>query len=226
MATAFDELTEFNQELVEHYTRVFKKNGIEGLTMVVERDISAWKDKIRFTEFDKWLANEKASRKKKFIFIRTHTNNDVRNECRSKKKTRTQMLETDILDSTRNDCGSQLQAVTRKADIFLIDNHCRDMYGFPSLKKKLIDATDDIVREVIAMSFDAVTKDVMDGKMEILQNRVWKISSLTALAPRLGNTDIGILLDEEASSNEVQSVRTFLEPGSWDTDSDTDEFLK
>lgn len=90
----------------------------------------------RFFEVDTWLVKELAKRGKKFVFVRTKVDLDVKNNRRSHPRSHSEeAVVKNILASTREHLNHTGQT---SAELFLIDSYARHKYDFTLLSDKLL----------------------------------------------------------------------------------------
>lgn len=155
----------------------------------------------RFTKNDLELAKKIGSIKKKFFLIRTKIDENVRAEKRKKS-----FNEEAMLQKIRSDCSENLgDLLSDVRDIFLISNHERDKWDFARLLQAILNALPTYQRETLVLSLgNAVTKDILQKKVQVLRGRIWTVASLSAAAacfpiPSLHvAVDIGLILNEFA----------------------------
>ena len=155
----------------------------------------------RFTKHGLELAKKIRSSKKKFFLIRTKIDENVRAEKRKKS-----FNEEAMLQKIRSDCSENLgDLLSDVRDIFLISNHERDKWDFARLLQAVLNALPTYQRETLVLSLgNAVTKDILQKKVQVLRGRIWTVASLSAAAacfpiPSLNiAVDIGLILNEFA----------------------------
>lgn len=104
----------------------------------------------RFFETDAWLVNEISRRGKKFVFVRTKVDVDVRNDKKAHPRTNSQeAVLSEILTSTKEHLKSIGQS---SAELFLIDSYKREKYDFERLGKKLLCEMPELKSSVMTKS--------------------------------------------------------------------------
>ena len=90
----------------------------------------------RFMETDTWLVNEISKRGKKFVFVRTKIDLDVRNNKRAHPRTHS---EGAVVDKIRESTLEHLDHTRQTgAELFLIDSYATNKYDFKRLTDKLL----------------------------------------------------------------------------------------
>jgi len=90
----------------------------------------------RFFETDSWLVNEISKRGKKFVFVRTKVDVDVRSNRRAHPRSHDEeQVVKQILTSTKEHLSHTRQDC---ADVFLIDSYATHKYHFKLLADKLL----------------------------------------------------------------------------------------
>ena len=155
--------------------------------------------KDRFTENDKKLAQKIRSMNKRFFFIRTKIDGNVRDEKKSKKLS---FNEDAMLTEIRSDCLVNLDGLLRKEDIFLISNHHVHKWDFERLSQAILDALPMYQQESLTFGIRRLSTAMVQRKVKILKDRMWKVASVSAafgLAPFPGLSifvDIGLIQHE------------------------------
>jgi len=90
----------------------------------------------RFFETDTWLVEEISKRGKKFVFVRTKVDLDVRNNRRAHPRTHSEQA---VLAKIRESTTEHLNHTRQTgAELFLIDSYATDKYDFKLLTEKLL----------------------------------------------------------------------------------------
>ena len=90
----------------------------------------------RFTETDMWLVNEISKRGKKFVFVRTKVDVDVRSDRKAHPRSHSEeAVVGEILRSTKEHLSHTRHA---NSDVFLIDSYATHKYDFRVLTEKLL----------------------------------------------------------------------------------------
>jgi len=90
--------------------------------------------KSRFTENDQWIACAIAGVNKKFFFVRTNIYTDIKNNKRDFPQAHNPAK---VLASIRHNIRAELGGMCRKKEMFLIDNHKRNLYDFNRLEEAI-----------------------------------------------------------------------------------------
>ena len=135
----------------------------------------------RFTENDFKLAKKVRSIEKKFFFIRTKIDNDVRSEKRKRS-----FNEKALLEKIRRDCAENLNnLLSNEQDIFLISNHHPSKWDFDRLNKALLGALKILQRESLTLSLGVLTSlstEMLKKKVQVLKGRIWMVAGISAAA--------------------------------------------
>ena len=135
----------------------------------------------RFTENDFKLAKKVRSIEKKFFFIRTKIDNDVRSEKRKRS-----FNEKALLEQIRRDCAENLNnLLSNEQDIFLISNHHPSKWDFDRLNKALLGALKILQRESLTLSLGVLTSlstEMLKKKVQVLKGRIWMVAGIPAAA--------------------------------------------
>jgi len=160
-----------------------------------------------FHEDDAWLATELNKRNKPFFFVRTHIDENVRND---KRDTGERHNENQVVAKIRAYMEGQLRQVGAEYDpasppdvrVFLIANNQVSKYDYPRLFKQFIENFPVVKREALLLTMRTQTKAMVDMKVECLRQSIWKaaaISAAVATIPIPGTSfvaDAAILLHE------------------------------
>jgi len=135
----------------------------------------------RFTENDLKLAKKVRSIKKKFFFIRTKIDENVRAEMRKRS-----FNEDAMLRKIRRNCVENLgDLLSNGEDMFLISNHFPAKWDFARLTKAILDALTKYQQESLILSLGNVltrSYDLFQRKVEVLRGRIWMVASASAAA--------------------------------------------
>ena len=137
----------------------------------------------RFTENDLKLAKKVRSIKKKFFFIRTKIDENVRAEQTGKRS----FNEDAMLREIRRNCVENLgDLLSNGEDVFLISNHFPAKWDFARLTKAILDALTKYQQESLILSLGNVltrsSNDLFQRKVEVLRGRIWMVASASAAA--------------------------------------------
>ncbi|XP_067386177.1 interferon-inducible GTPase 5-like [Emydura macquarii macquarii] len=144
------------------------------------------------------LAREIERMGKKFYFVRSKVDEDLRNEKRDHPKT---FSEERVLQRLRMDCREHLQKAGRSnPQIFLVSNCDFTKYDAPGLVEALQNDLPSLQRLAFLLSLPNLSAEIIQKKKAALQKLIWLISLVSALVnvipvPQLSlDCDIGILL--------------------------------
>ena len=135
----------------------------------------------RFTENDLKLAEKIRSVEKKFFFIRTKIDDNVRAEKRKRN-----FDEESMLNKIRRDCSKNLvDLVEDIREIFLISNHETDKWDFVRLTEAIIDVLPVRQRESLTLSLGIVkslSTKILGRKIEVLKSRMWMVATMASFS--------------------------------------------
>nr|XP_023969055.2 uncharacterized protein LOC101948288 [Chrysemys picta bellii] len=144
------------------------------------------------------LAREIERMGKRFYFVRSKVDEDLRNEERDHPRTFSQ---ESVLQRLRMDCRKHLQnARMCNPEIFLLSSCEFTKYDAPGLVKTLQDDIQGLQRLAFLLSLPNLSAEIIEEKKAALKKRIWLISLASALVnvvpiPRLSVAcDISILL--------------------------------
>ena len=164
----------------------------------------------RFTTNDLELAKKVRSIDKKFFFIRTKIDENVRAE--SRKRSFDEKL---MLAKIRCNCRESLgDLLTDEQDIFLISNHKPENWEFARLTQAILDALTRYQRESMTLSLGKVitrsSNEIFQRKVDVLRGRIWKIASLSGAAAAVPVPGLACAVDSALILNELSLYRTQL----------------
>ena len=150
----------------------------------------------RFTENDLWLAKMVRSKGKKFFFVRTKIDQDMRNCKRSKPSS---FDEIAVLKKISNDIIKHINEVEQQrfasSEVFLISNWDQEKWDFPRLCEQLILNLPQLKREAMALSLDTFSKEMVIEKKAILESRIWKVATISAAGAVIPFPGVSLTLD-------------------------------
>ncbi|XP_038631245.1 interferon-inducible GTPase 5-like [Scyliorhinus canicula] len=130
----------------------------------------------RFRENDVKLAKEIKRLGKKFYFVRTKIDNDIRALKLEGRKFNTK----EELDKVRDYCVSNLEkAGISTSAIFLISNFKINKFDFPALKEAFENDLDDIKKHVFLLSLQNTTMEIIEKKRNELKKQIWMLAILS-----------------------------------------------
>ena len=166
--------------------------------------------KDRFTECDKQLAQKIRLTNKRFFFIRSKIDVDVEAEKRSKRS----FNEAAMLKEIHSYCSENLHGLLEKEeDVFFISCHYPAKWDFARLTQAILHALPNHQRESLTLSLSILTSlstDVLKKKVEILQERMWKVASASAAVTVVPIPPLPIAIDLVVIRNEISFYRSQL----------------
>ena len=166
----------------------------------------------RFRENDIKLAEKISSIDKKFFFIRTKIDENVRAEKRSKPPG--SFNEEAMLEEIRADCSKNLGHLkSNTEDIFLISNHHPAKWEFDRLRKAILDVVLRYQRESLTLSLGvlkSLSTEMLKRKVEILKGRIWMVASASAAAAMVPIPGLSVEVDFQLIMAEIRFYRTQL----------------
>ena len=163
----------------------------------------------RFTENDLKLAEKIRSIDKKFFFIRTKIDENVRAEKRKRS-----FNEGAMLDEIRCYCSENLgELLTNEQDIFLISNHYPAKWDFDRLTKAILDALPTYQRESLTLSLGVLTSlstEILKRKVEVLKGRIWMVASASGAAAMVPIPGLSVAVDIGLIMKEITFYRSQL----------------
>ncbi|XP_044846542.1 uncharacterized protein LOC123351333 isoform X2 [Mauremys mutica] len=124
----------------------------------------------RFRSCNADLAQEIQKMGKKFYFVRSKVDEDLRNESRKRNYDQETTLQT-----IRDDCVEKLRREgVNSPQVFLISRWEFDQYDSPQLQETLANELDSHKRHVFLLALPNISRPILDKKKEALKNQIWK----------------------------------------------------
>uniref|UniRef100_A0A8C1XIK3 Immunity-related GTPase family, e4 n=1 Tax=Cyprinus carpio TaxID=7962 RepID=A0A8C1XIK3_CYPCA len=131
----------------------------------------------RFKENDVFLAKEIQKKQKRFYFVRTKIDNDIR----SVAKTRRNFDEQQVLCTIREDCHRNVKELGNPK-VFLISSYDLGKYDFHDLVDSLESDLSEYKRFALVQSLPVCSLAMLEKKKKVLEKFIW----LAALGSSLG----------------------------------------
>ncbi|XP_062375860.1 interferon-inducible GTPase 5-like [Sardina pilchardus] len=152
----------------------------------------------RFKKSSVDLANEIQGLKKKFYFVRSKIDDNIRAEERKRSFNKGQ-----VLHRVKEDCMKGLvEGGVEHPMVFLISSHELGNYDFNALQETIEKELPEHKRDMLLLSLPNGSTKILQKKREALQARVWKMAFLSAGVAALPIpglsicADVGILMSE------------------------------
>ncbi|XP_076136017.1 uncharacterized protein LOC143118794 isoform X2 [Alosa pseudoharengus] len=148
----------------------------------------------RFKENDMMLAREILTKKKKFYFLRSKIDNEVRAEQYKKN-----FDEEKLLDQIRQDCINHLKKIVQPI-VFLISSFDLNKYDFPLLVETLSRDLPEHKKKALILSLPIYSTEALESKIKVFEGTALsaaKAAATISIAPIPGLAmacDAGILL--------------------------------
>ncbi|KAK7879928.1 hypothetical protein WMY93_033409 [Mugilogobius chulae] len=131
----------------------------------------------RFRENDAKLALEIQKMKKKFYFIRTKIDNNIRDA----KRTEREFNEEQTLNKIRDNCVKNLKELQIESPkVFLVSSADLRLYDFSAFCDTLEKDLPGLQQDVLLLVLPNISLDVINKKKKELQKYVWVYSTLSA----------------------------------------------
>ena len=166
----------------------------------------------RFRVNDLKLAEKVRLMKKKFFFIRTKIDENIRAEKRKRKQ---EFDEEEMLARIRKNCFISLgNLLTDDQDIFLISNHDPDKWEFARLTQAILDALTRYQRESMTFSLGKVitrsSDDIFQRKVDALRQRIWKVATASGAVAAIPVPGLSFAVDAALILRELSLYRSQL----------------
>ncbi|XP_068696113.1 interferon-inducible GTPase 5-like [Montipora foliosa] len=164
----------------------------------------------RFTQYDLQLAVKIRAMEKKFFFIRTKIDDNVRAESRKRS-----FDENTMLTKIRHDCLENLgDLLSKEEDLFLISNHEPSNWDFARLTAAILDALTRYQRESMTLSLGkAITRssrEIFQRKVDVLKGRILMVSGASAAAALVPLPGLSVAVDAALILRELSLYRSQL----------------
>nr|ABW94983.1 interferon-inducible GTPase_a [Salmo salar] len=154
----------------------------------------------RFRANDISLAKEIQKMKKKFYFVRSKIDNDIRAEGRKEKFDKAKTLET-----IRQYCikGLEDQGLG-SPKVFLISGFDLGLYDFPDLEETMEIELPDHKRHVLLLSIPNITLKINKRKKEAFKTNMWRLAILSGTVAAIPLPGLSIAVDVSILVFEIQ----------------------
>ncbi|XP_031168094.1 interferon-inducible GTPase 5-like [Sander lucioperca] len=132
----------------------------------------------RFRENDVKLAEEIQKMKKKFYFVRSKIDHNIRDEEETQGS---EFNEEETLKLMRENCIQGLEGRVESPQVFLVSSRKLHLYDFPLLEKTLEEELPAHKRNVLLLALPNVSLEIIIKKKEALQAKIKYRASLSAL---------------------------------------------
>ncbi len=165
----------------------------------------------RFTKNDLWLAKEVKKQRKKFYFIRTKIDQDLKNDRDDHPADHN---ETALLGQMKDDCLKKLEhgGLGKGNPVFLISGKLVNVtrWDFPPLQKMLIENIPALKREALTLSLQCTSIDMIEKKVEALKKRIWFVATASAAGGAIPIPGFSAALDMGLIIGEVEEYKRQL----------------
>ena len=146
---------------------------------------------------------------KKFLFIRTNIDSDLRNEYEDHPNT---YNEEEILQRIRANCLEYIRPIDPNADVFLISGHLQNRirFDFGKLTETLLRDYPSLKRESMILSMSLMCKEVLVAKVAALYRRIWIVASASAAVAAIPVPFLSLGFDATLVMTEVEFYRKQL----------------
>uniref|UniRef100_A0A3Q3CM28 Interferon-inducible GTPase 5-like n=1 Tax=Haplochromis burtoni TaxID=8153 RepID=A0A3Q3CM28_HAPBU len=145
----------------------------------------------RFRENDVKLAKEIQKMKKKFYFVRTKIDNNIRDEKRKKD-----FNEEETLTKIREDCVQGLSGLGIKSpQVFLVSTFELHLYDFPLLQQTLERDLPSNKRDTLLFVMPNINPEIIIKKKKSFKRRLYWLATLSALGAAVPVPGLSIAVD-------------------------------
>jgi len=123
----------------------------------------------RFSKQDEWLGKELQNRNKEVMLVRTKIGLDVDNFKHDHPEIDDNTVPRKVFEEVRTEMHVKLP---KSSEIFLIDNHHSDMYGFSDLEKCITERLSGLKGQALVLSASCTSKDILERKVAELSKNI------------------------------------------------------
>ncbi|XP_034531804.1 interferon-inducible GTPase 5-like isoform X2 [Notolabrus celidotus] len=147
----------------------------------------------RFRENDVKLAKEIQKMKKKFYFVRSKIDNDIRQE---KKKKKNDFNEDRTLGRIREYCIQGLQRLDFESpQVFLVSSCELHLYDFPKLLRTLEEELPELKRDAFLIAMPNISLEMIDKKKKAFKSKIKYVATLSAAVAAVPVPGLSIAVD-------------------------------
>ncbi|XP_034531805.1 interferon-inducible GTPase 5-like [Notolabrus celidotus] len=145
----------------------------------------------RFRENDVKLAKEIQKMKKKFYFVRSKIDNDIRQE-----ENKNDFNEERTLGRIRENCIQGLRKPgVESPQVFLMSSNKLHLYDFPKLLKTLEGELPELKRDAFLIAMPNISLEIIDRKREAFKSKIKYIATLSAAVAAVPVPGLSIAVD-------------------------------
>uniref|UniRef100_A0A3Q0S7T3 IRG-type G domain-containing protein n=1 Tax=Amphilophus citrinellus TaxID=61819 RepID=A0A3Q0S7T3_AMPCI len=145
----------------------------------------------RFRENDVKLAAEIQKRKKKFYFVRSKIDNDIRAEERKRD-----FSEKETLTKIREDCVQKLRELGIKSpQVFLVSSFDLHLYDFSLLHKTLEGELPSNKRDTLLFVMPSINPEIINRKKKAFKRKIYLFATLSGAAAGVPVPGLSIAVD-------------------------------
>ncbi|XP_074548532.1 interferon-inducible GTPase 5-like [Halichoeres trimaculatus] len=135
----------------------------------------------RFRENDVKLGKEIQRMGKNFYFVRSKTDQDIRNEKSRMKKSIRYFSEEKILEQIRENCTQGLQKQGFQCpQVFLVSSHKPHLYDFPDLLRTLERELPEHKKNAFLLAMPNTSLEMIDRKKKAFKSQIKYVATLSA----------------------------------------------
>ena len=155
------------------------------------------------------MASEVKQRNKKFVFIRTNIDSDLRNEEEDHPNT---FDESSIIQRIRMNCLENIRSVDPQAEVYLISGHLKNQlkFDFGKLNERLLRDYPSLKREAMILAMSVMCKEVLLAKTAALHRRIWLVAAASAAVAAIPVPFLSLGFDVSLVMTEVEFYRKQL----------------
>ncbi|KAL5005025.1 hypothetical protein ScPMuIL_018481 [Solemya velum] len=160
-----------------------------------------------FSETDSWLARQIARKSKRFFFVRTKVDDDMKNVRGDEGS----VIEEDVLKRIHNDCqrNFRLTGLT-DVQVFIVSHFETDKWDFELLLHTVCSSLPEIKRSMMMLSIGPLSRNVIKEKRKALQRRAYTVSLLSGVAGAIPIPGLDLAADASVLLEEITHyLKTF-----------------
>ncbi|XP_066575408.1 interferon-inducible GTPase 5-like [Amia ocellicauda] len=161
---------------------------------------------LRFTTNHTMLAQEIHKMGRKFYFVRSKIDQDIRNEREDKEPSN--FNEIEFLKRMRIDCDTHLKDVMKSCRVFLIMGKDMSLYDFPKLLDTFRDDLPKHKKHIFMTALPNISFQMCKKKQKELRKRMWKVALLSAAVSAVPIPGLTVVCNTASLVSELETYYT------------------
>jgi predicted GTPase len=160
----------------------------------------------RFTENDAYLAQELHRFEKKFFFVRTKIDQDIKTEREDQENQGKTFDEEAYLAETKRFCSESIKQFSDTHPVFVISGRLENYakWDFPKLVEHLIQNAPGLKREALIHTISPNSHAAVEQKAALIEQRILKVALVSAFAAAVPIPGLSISCDLALMIREIR----------------------